>query len=84
MTPLDSDPVNRAFGKWPFTLHKKCPYSEFSNPYFPIFGVNRRFTLQISVFSANAGKYGPENFRIRTLFMQRSLDEIDRKKIYWL
>ena len=35
-------------------LREKCPYSEFS----------------WSVFSPNAGKYGPEKLRIRTLFMQ--------------
>ena len=35
-------------------LCKKCPYSEFF----------------WSVFSRNAGKYGPEKLRLRTLFMQ--------------
>ena len=36
------------------TLREKCSYSEFFR----------------SVFSPNAGKYGPEKLRIRTLFMQ--------------
>ena len=49
----------------------------FSRPYFPAFGLNperyrviRRDTEYITVFSPNAGKYGPEKFRIWTLFMQ--------------
>ena len=38
-------------------LREKCPYSEFF----------------WSVFSPNAGKYGPEKLRIWALFMQCSL-----------
>ena len=37
----------------------------FSGLYFPAFGLNT-----VSIFSTNAGKYGPEKLRIRTLFMQ--------------
>ena len=37
----------------PLTLREKCPYSEFF----------------WSVFSQNAGKYGPEKLQMRTLFM---------------
>ena len=40
--------------KLAFTLHEKCPYSEFF----------------WSVLSPNAGKYGPEKLRVRTLFTQ--------------
>ena len=32
----------------------------FSGPYFPAFGLNRRDTSHLSVFSPNAGKYGQE------------------------
>ena len=39
------------------TLREKCPkYGVFSGPYFHAFGLN----TEISVFSPNAGKYGPE------------------------
>ena len=34
----------------------------------------RRDTLYLSVFSPNAGKYGPEKFRIRTLFTRQLLN----------
>ena len=34
-----------------FALRKKCLNTEFSGPYFPVFGLNR-------------GKYGPEKLRI--------------------
>ena len=47
------------------SLRKKCPYSEFSDPYFPTFRLNTEY---LSVFSPNAGKCGPEKPRIRTLF----------------
>ena len=52
------------------SLQGKGTYSEFSGPYFPAFGQNRRDTRYFSIFSPNAGKYGPENLRIRTLFTQ--------------
>ena len=39
---------------------------------FPHLGWIRRFDLEIPVFSPNAGEYGPENLRIRTLFIQWS------------
>ena len=41
------------------TLRKKCPYSELFWSVFPL-----------TVFSLNAAKYGPELFRIPTLFTQ--------------
>ena len=34
--------------------------------------------LYLSVFSPNAGKYGPEKLRIWTLFMQRCIESIER------
>ena len=40
------------------TLHcvKSVRIQAFSGPYFPTLGLNK----EISVFSPNAGKYGPE------------------------
>ena len=49
---------------------KSVRIRSFSGPYFPAFGLNRRDTLYLSVFSPNAGKYGPEKSRIWTLFTQ--------------
>ena len=46
-----------------FPLRKKCPHSEF---FWSVFFS----ATYLSVFSLNAGKYGPENFQIRTLFTQ--------------
>ena len=46
-------------------LRGKCPYSEFFWSVFPSIR-----TEYLSVFSPNAGKYGSEKFRIRTLFTQ--------------
>ena len=40
----------------------------FSGLYFPEFGLNTARHEDLSVFSLNAGKYGPEKLRIRTLF----------------
>ena len=45
-----------------FSLCKKSPYLEF---FWSIFS-----HIYLSVFSPNAGKYGQENLRIRTLFTQ--------------
>ena len=42
----------------------------FSGPYFPVFVLNTADTSYHSVFSLNAGKYGPEKLQIRTLFTQ--------------
>ena len=39
----------------------------FSGPFFPAFGLN---TPYLFFFSPNAGKYGPEKLRSRTLFTQ--------------
>ena len=39
----------------------------YSDLYFPTFGLNAELC---GVFSQNAGKYGPEKLRIRTLFTQ--------------
>ena len=42
-----------------------------SGPYFFAFGLKTERSLAyLSVFSPNAGKYGPECLRIRTLFTQ--------------
>ena len=40
----------------------------FSGPYFPAFGLSRRDTEYLSVFSLNVGKYGPEKLPIQTPF----------------
>ena len=45
------------------TLREKCLHSEF---FWSVFSRIRT----LSVFSPNAGKYGPEKLRIRTLFTQ--------------
>ena len=54
----------------PFITHIHCLKSihiwRFSGPYFTAFGLN------MERFSRNAGKYGPEKLRIRTLFTQWS------------
>ena len=42
------------------TAWKVSRYGVFSGPYFPVFRLKRRFTELISVFSPNAGKYGPD------------------------
>ena len=49
---------------------KKCPYLEFFWSVFSVFELNTGDTEYLSVFSPNAGKYGPEKLRIRTLFTQ--------------
>ena len=41
----------------------------YSGLYFPIFGLNTEI-YGYGVFSQNAGKYGPQKLRIRTLFTQ--------------
>ena len=41
-------------------LREKCPYLEFFDPYFPAFGLKRRGTSYLSVFSSNSRKYGPQ------------------------
>ena len=43
---------------------KSVRIQSYSGPYFPAFGLN------LSVFSSNTGKYGPEKLRIQTLFTQ--------------
>ena len=43
------------------TAWKMSKYGVFSALYFPAFGLNtKRYFLSLSVFSPNAGKYGPE------------------------
>ena len=52
-------------------LRKKCPNTEFF--VVRIFHYSdwiRRLTEEISVFSPNTGKYGPEKLRILTIFTQ--------------
>ena len=41
-------------------LREVSKYGVFSGPYFPAFALNRRDADYLSVFSPNAGKYGPE------------------------
>ena len=43
---------------------KSVRIRNFSGPYFPAFRLN------LSIFSLNAVKYGPENLQIWTLFKQ--------------
>ena len=52
---------------------KNIRVRSFSVPYFPAFGLNRRDMEYLFVFSPNAGKYGREKLRIRTLFKLRLL-----------
>ena len=53
---------------WSFYIAwKVSKYGVFSDPYFPVFGLNTEY---LSVFSPNTGKYGPEKIRIWTLFTQ--------------
>ena len=53
---------------WSFYIAwKVSKYGVFSDPYFPVFGLNTKY---LSVFSPNTGKYGPEKIRIWTLFTQ--------------
>ena len=41
-------------------LYEKCPYSEFSGPYFPTFGLNtKRYSVSLRIQSEH-GKIGPE------------------------
>ena len=49
-----------------FSIHcvKSVRIGSYSGPYFPAFGLN------LSVFSPNTGKYGPEKLQIRILFTQ--------------
>ena len=63
----------------PFTgyaLRKKYPYSEFFWSAFSHIRTEYRDLLckcqQISVFSPNVGKYGPETLGKRTLFIEGS------------
>ena len=53
-------------------LFESVRIRSFSGPSFPTFGLKteRYFAYCMSAFSVNAGKYGPEKLRIRTLFMQ--------------
>ena len=45
----------KLFCNWP-TVQKLAKYGNISGPYFPAFGLNK----YLSIFSSNAGKYGPE------------------------
>ena len=47
------------------TLRKKYPYPEF---FWLVFSRIQTEMLRVSLLSLNTGKYGPEKFRIRTLF----------------
>ena len=48
---------------------KSVRIRSFSGPYFTAFD-----TLYLSVFKSNAGKYGPEKLRTRTLFTKKNED----------
>ena len=43
-----------------FTAWKVSKYRVFSDPYFPVSKLNTERCGYLSVFSPNAGKYGPE------------------------
>ena len=53
-------------------LEMGLEHLHFFGPYFPAFGLN----MYLSVFSANAGKCGPEKLRIQTLFTQCYIHEL--------
>ena len=43
------------------TLREVSKYGVFTGPYFPVFGLNKEFySVNLSVFILNTGKYGPE------------------------
>ena len=49
---------------------KSTHIRSYSGPYFSAFGWIKRDTPYLSLFSPNAGKWGSERLRIRTLLMQ--------------
>ena len=49
---------------------KSVHIRSFSGLHFLAFGLNTEYPEYLLVFSRNAGKYGPEKLRIRTLFKQ--------------
>ena len=49
---------------------KSVRIRSFSGPYFPAFRLNTERYPYLSVFSLNAGKYGPQKLRIQTFFTQ--------------
>ena len=58
------------------TLREKCSGTEFFLvPMFPLSDWIQRDTSYLSVFSLNAGKYGPKKLRIWTFFTQVQLNE---------
>ena len=59
---------------WTVVFHflKNVRLQSFSCQYFPAFGLNAVIYFINIVFSPNAGKYGPEKLRMRTLFTQCS------------
>ena len=58
---------------FPHHCVKSVRIRSFPGPNFPAFGLN---TPYLSVFSPNAGKYGPEKLQLRTLFTQCTLLQI--------
>ena len=52
------------------TLREKCPYLKFFWSVFSRIRTEYGEIRSISVFSPNAGKYGPEKLRIWTLFTE--------------
>ena len=51
-------------------LLEKCPYSEFSGPYFPLFGLNTEWYFASLCIQTECGKIWTRKFQIRTYFMQ--------------
>ena len=54
---------------------KSVRIRRFSGPYSPAFGLNTGISRANSVFSPDAGKYGPEILRIRKRLTQCVTDE---------
>ena len=65
-----------------------CPLLELLQVALSVFGVflvrifQHSDTPYLSVFSTNAGKYGPEKFRIRKLFTQCSVAVLVAKQVF--
>ena len=51
------------------TLREVSKYGVFTGPYFPVFGLNKEFySVNLSVFILNTGKYGPEKTPYMDIF----------------
>ena len=64
--------------KFPLTLREKCPHSEYFRSVFSRIRTEYSDAPYLSVFSRNAGKCGPEELQIWTLFTQCNIWKSDR------